>query len=176
MSFNNKCQFIFFILGITTVLFLLSSCGSDEEMIVDPCDNIELNGNTLEFKGETYNISEYNYSTLVGIDHNFSFKAFDASCTDSLDIFLRFTKVISFPNFSLECSFTTTFDTQMQTFEEMSGNFRFAGGTRQSILSGGTARIESPNDDTYRIFIDAATGALGSDGDVLQLDVIVPRE
>ena len=113
---------------------------------------------------------------MVGIDHNFRFKAFDESCVDSLEISLRFTKVISFPNFSLECDYATTFDTQVQTFGEMSGNFRLAGGVRQSILSGGSALIEGPTDTTYRIVIDARTGALGADGDVMQLDVTVPRE
>ena len=172
----NKIQSYLVFLFLSSAVFFLNSCGDNEDMDIGACENIEFIDNTLEFNGTSYNINEYNFSTLVGIDHNFSFKAFDESCIDSLDIFLKFSKAVSFPTFSLQGTYTTTFDSQTQVFDEMSGNFRLAGGARQSILSGGDARIVLVNDTTYQILIDAATAAFGSDGDVMQLDVTVPRE
>lgn len=178
---KNKNRVFQFLPLFTLFIFLVlvSSCNSDDDMseeLEDSCSGKEFNGNTMTFNNATYDITDYNYSTVVGIEHNFSIEGFTESCVDSVDIFLKFTKTVSFPDFSLAGQYETVFSSATQTFDQMSGFFDTGAGGRQTLLSGNTAEIVLLNDTTYQILIDAPTGAIGQDNQVMQLDITVPKE
>lgn len=176
MMYSTKMKSLLFFLGILSMIFTLTSCGDDEMTEADPCDNIEFNGNTMSFNGQNYRISEYSYSDLIVFNHNFRFKAFDDDCMDSLEVTLDFSHSVSFPQFSLAGDYTTKFVTNVLELEleEMGGSFQLSGGSRQTILSGGTATISEPDGNSYLITVDTPTGALGSSGS-MELSVTVPK-
>jgi len=148
--------------------------------MVDPCEGVEDTGNSLEFKGETYEINEYNYSDFV-LSHSYSFKSFYNDCADSLRVFLEFQKVISFPDFSLAGDYTTIFSPDiLQGIDEgtMSGSFTISGNSRQGIISDQIITVSETADGSSYIFdIDANTSEVfGGETDVMQLNVTVPKE
>jgi len=179
IKFSKMYRTISLCITVLGFIMLFSACGGEddiEDVMMSPCDGIEFNGNTLMFNDSSYKISEYNYSTAVGIEHNFRFKAFTESCADSVSIFLKFTKAVSFPDFSLAGEYMTVFDSQTQEFEEMSGSFDLGPGLDQRLLSGNTANIILLNESSYQILIDSPTASFGAENSNMKLDVVVPKE
>ena len=174
---NKQTLSALYYISMLFAIFLITSCKGDE--MIDPCEGIEDTGNSFDFKGETYEVNEYNYSDVV-LTHNFSFKSYFDDCSDSLSVFLQFGKVLSFPDFSLAGDYTTIYSLEtFQVLDEgmMLGSYTFSGEKRQNLISDQIVTVSESDDGASYIFaIDGNTNAVFGESDVMQFNATVPKE